>query len=326
MMCSMVFCRMYFIVFVYLFLTTVECCTPPDIKYGEYSIKKSSVVQRAVKSKIAFIGSVVEFYEDRFRHPSTAKIAVHIKLKGNEDLPKFINVSGFGKTHQNADCTDTLVELYGTYIIFVKKSRYGKYYVDHVGYKPAASELTCVEKHMVKRSRRILKKFRKLRNTDVQCNDIMKNKQIKSRKCLKLKVLISYLNEFKYNGIRTRHVYCTLKKILYNSTGNKRTGNELMRDDVVSTWKKQPQNNGRTLWEQKKWYKDLGNRDNVNTKIIVYSNEKNYIFPQSKTHEANIPTKWRLFEKYTNKITSSAKTIYLSTILSLTCLLFQYNL
>ena len=105
-------------------------CSPPNTLRGDYSIRKSSTLNRAEQAKIIVVGSVIGLKDDRFRRSVTARIAVHVKLKG-ENISRVLNVSGFN-THRHKkhifrsdsllDCTGTNVELYGTYLFFIKKN------------------------------------------------------------------------------------------------------------------------------------------------------------------------------------------------------------
>ena len=154
-------------------LGLADTCSPPK-KTDSYSTY--SLLERAEKAKIIIVGSVVEF-DSNDRRSVTASIGVHVKLKGDNVSP-IVNVTGFNVSRNkknvfhSMDCTGTTVELYGTYLFFIKLNRNRRSYtIDEIHIQPAAERIPCARHLLSKDMKRLLNKYRKvpLRSNQVTC-------------------------------------------------------------------------------------------------------------------------------------------------------------
>jgi len=119
------------------------------MKRGDTSIRLTSLNHRLNKAKIVIIGTVINVFTDRNRNTVMANVAVHMKLKG-EKVKSIINIRGFGAYSSNniistevSDCTDTNVNLYGTYLFTLKNAGNEQYSVHELDFQPAVTELKC---------------------------------------------------------------------------------------------------------------------------------------------------------------------------------------
>ena len=345
--------------FVVLYLTQfhreTRSCSPPRSKFGENTIKEESILKRSNKAEIVVLGSVVETHPDKYGQSVTVRIAVHMVLKAKSKVKKYITINGFDSdpkdvknkffaSQASVDCVNSVVELYGSYIFFVRESKYGDYYTDEVNLQSAVTEIPCREQ-LSKRVKRLIIKYRKEKNNQAQCNDFAHSSSNYTRKCLKHRSFSRLLNEFKYKQLPIRKFFCSVrraesfKKLFPTETA--------MRDDVSSrryNKNKRMENtdkehNTRTDENDRIKTTEKTNRQeenfqpnsNINNNngggnIIVYSKSENFIVRQNgvggsndvgenvkdgisssnqQSFNINIPD-WRFFQHHQTKTVASS--------------------
>ena len=224
-------------------LTFIDTCSPPRSRFGDFSLKKLSLVKRAQQADMVVVGTVIGVFHDRFRSSVKAKIAVHIQLKGNHTLSNVIEVFGFGKdtekfgafyTSAHLDCTDTNVALYGSYIFFLKVNRHKLYHVQELGYQSAVTEISC-EKQFSSKIQRVFSEFRTQNLKELRCYDSKNDRTYRGTKCTREKVLTKLLYEFTYGLINPRTIYCSLQGKRYLKSLPTRTtfSNNKLRDEAI---------------------------------------------------------------------------------------------
>lgn len=203
-------------------INTIQSCSPPRSRFGEESIRQLSELGRSDKAEIIVLGTVVNMFPDKRVQSMLVDIAIHMVLKSKRRINKIIKVSGFenaGKNNRNTlfvhqvstDCVTTEVNLYGTYVFFLRTNKYNDYSVDEINFQPAVTEIPC-EAKLSKDFKRLIKKYRKVRNNKSQCNDFGSGEMDTSRKCLKHRNFTKLLNSFKYKLLPIRKHYCNIRK------------------------------------------------------------------------------------------------------------------
>ena len=249
-----------------------QTCSPPRSKFGEHTIKEQSILKRSNQAKIIVLGSVVETYPDKYGQSISVRVAVHMVLKSKNKVKKYITVNGFDNdlsdaknklfvSQANVDCVNSVVELYGSYIFFIRENIYGDYYVDEINLQPANTEIPC-KPELSRRVKRLIIKYRKEKNNRAQCNDFARSASNFSRKCLKHRTFSRMLDEFKYKQLPIRKFFCSVKRA---ESLKKIFPTELtMRDDVGYRRKKTKEPNIRDSDRKKVNEKD--NKINENNK------------------------------------------------------------
>lgn len=316
-----------------LLLRIVTACSPPNTLDGGFSIRESSILERADLAKIIIVGSVVGLKEDRFRSV-TARIAVHVKLKG-ENVSRIINVSGFNTHRQKKnifrsdsllDCTGTHVELYGTYIFFLKLNRHNKlaYRVDEIAMQPAVVQIPCNRHYLSKDILKMLKNYRRMKSNDIQCFITTRSRTRTTKKCLRRKIFWKILHKFTHDNVRTRTLYCSLRNISSRKTSIR------LHDNIPTA---------RTLYKRKQYKKillrkkrhfNLRNLDTISLSSSTTQQQKRTfkkltnLLKTVDGRDLKLIPKGRLLRRKPRGIddrtsSNNSRTIYLSILTVITC-------
>lgn len=339
------------LVFVFIYtictLCTIQSCSPPQSRFGEQSVRQLSELGRSDKAEIIVLGTVVSMYPDKQIQSMMVDIAVHMVLKSKKRMIKIIKVSGFenaGKNNRNTlfvhqastDCVTTEVNLYGTYVFFLRMNKYGEYSVDEINFQPAVTEISCSAK-LSKELKHLIKKYRKSRKNKSQCNDFENSKTNTSRKCLKHRHFTQLLNNFKYKLLPIRKYYCSIKleaikqrekkrKNRKNRKKKKKNNNnkELQMRDIIQIAKQNNKESTVTTTSNQNNDTDddeidstLTAEENANklpTNIILYSKNENYIVHQNSNQHLHVKLRnWRLFNDGKRTSSSAASSLKLAS-------------
>ena len=335
------------------FHRVIHSCSPPRTKFGETTIKEQSILKRSNKAEIVVLGSVVETHPDKYGQSVTVRVAVHMVLKAKTKVKKYITINGFDNdpkdvknkffaSQASMDCVNSVVELYGSYIFFIRESKYGDYYAHEVNLQSAVTEIPCKE-GLAKRVKRLIIKYRKEKNNKVQCNDFARSSSNYTRKCLKHRSFSRLMDEFKYKQLPIRKFFCSVRratsfKELFPTeptmrddvSGGNRKHKKVESDDnnSVSNTRQNNKNdnnretqpNNRNTQDGTKTYPNKNNNNsNGGGNIIVYSKSENFIVHQNggvssdngelssssqQSFNINIPD-WRFFQHHQQPKTST---------------------
>lgn len=332
----------------------IHSCSPPRTKFGETTIKEQSILKRSNKAEIVVLGSVVETHPDKYGQSVTVRVAVHMVLKAKTKVKKYITINGFDNdpkdvknkffaSQASMDCVNSVVELYGSYIFFIRESKYGDYYAHEVNLQSAVTEIPCKE-GLTKRVKRLIIKYRKEKNNKVQCNDFARSSSNYTRKCLKHRSFSRLMNEFKYKQLPIRKFFCSVRretsfKELFPTeptmrddvSGGNRKHNNFETEDSDSDNTRHNSNNNNNNNRKTQSNNNPNNQDGTKTNpinnnnnigagnIIVYSKSENFIVHQNggvssdsrelsgssrQSFNINIPD-WRFFQHHQQPKTSS---------------------
>ena len=327
----------------------IDSCSPPRSKFGENTIKEQSVLKRSNKAEIVVLGSVVETYPDKYGQSVTVRVAVHMVLKAKSKVKKYITINGFDNdpkdvknkffaSQASVDCVNSVVELYGSYIFFIRESQYGDYYTDEVNLQPAVAEIPCKEE-LSKRVKRLIIKYRKEKNNQAQCNDFARSSSNYTRKCLKHRSFSRLVNEFKYKQLPIRKFFCSVRRASsfeklfpteptmrddVNSNRRHNNNNKKTEDSGYNTRdnRRKQSNSKNNRNQQDGTQSNPNNNNNGGGNIIVYSKSENFIVHQNggvssggsegggvsgssrQSFNINIPD-WRFFQHHQVKSASS---------------------
>ena len=283
----------------------VEPCSPPYSKTGNYTIKQVSLGHRLSKAELVIIGTVIQLTNNRDFGYSMATVAVHMKLRG-KSVQKVINIHGFGPKSfkmvpkpEISDCTETNIDLYGTYLFTLKEVRVGSYYNIHeIDFQPAATEMKC-QVNLQSKLRRALTKFRKLKRNKAQCFILHRYQISITRRCLRPHVLIDIVSKFQYNNINTRQYYCKLKQSEQTKRKKNADSKQILMRDVI-----QEKEIGNSV-SNAKLLKNKKISENLNL-IYISKNEKTLKYSPEINKTKDSFGKWRLDQEYLNTRTSHA--------------------
>ena len=312
-----------------------QTCSPPRSKFGDQTVKELSILKRSDKAEVIVLGSVVETYPDKYGQSMSARIAVHMVLKSKSRVKKYITVNGFDSdskelksklfaSQASVDCVNSIVELYGSYIFFIRQNLYGDYYVDEINLQSAVTDIPCKEE-LSRRVKRLIIKYRKEKNNRAQCNDFARSASNFSRKCLKHRSFSRLLNEFKYKQLPIRKFFCSVRRATASLKKTLPT-EPTMRDDVRRRLPETVQNDV-TRVKSKVSAKNNNNKSSFSTRnkkktaakrrgnFIMYSKSENYIMHENADvsdiatrHESvriNIP-EWRFFNHHQSNSETTA--------------------
>lgn len=330
-----ILCTLFVLIYT---IKSIDSCSPPRSKYGDQTIQQLSELGRSDKAEIIVLGTVVKMFPDKKVQSMLVDIAVHMVLKSKKRMEKIIKVSGFenaGKSNRNTlfvhqastDCVTTEVNLYGTYVFFLRTNEYNEFSVDEINFQPAVTEILCDSK-LRKEMKRLIKKYRKARKNKPQCNDFENNKTETSRKCLKHRNFTKLLNNFKYKLLPIRKYYCTIRReaARQKKLRKLRRKNRKKKKKKKKTSKVELQMHDIILKSNEHTYKvstvirkrvektEIENTPTMTvstdeksppTNIIVYSKNENYILHQNRNQNLHVKLRnWRLFND--GESTSSA--------------------
>jgi len=298
------------------------------------------MLKRSDKAEVIVLGSVVETYPDKYGQSMSARIAIHMVLKSKSRVKKYITVNGFDSdskdlksklfaSQASVDCVNSIVELYGSYIFFIRSNQYGDYYVDEINLQSAVTEIPCKEE-LSRRVKRLIIKYRKEKNNQPQCNDFAHSASNFSRKCLKHRSFSRMLSEFKYKQLPIRKFFCSVRRATASLKKTLPT-EPTMRDDVQRRISEEVQNDI-TRISTKTPAKNNKNKSRFSTRdkekaagtrrgnFIIYSKSENYIVQENadindiatrrQSVQINIP-EWRFFNHHQSN--SDSTTTSMST-------------
>ena len=261
----------------------VLTCSPPLDHTGRATLRPMNALKRAKRADRIVIGTVIGVFENRYRkYLQMASVAVHCVVKGDV-RGKVINILGFGDgNHYAADCTTSKVDLYGTYMFFIKTDSYGQYIVDEINLQSAAVAIEC-QRNFEKVIKRVLRRFRNSPHASrCKCQD----NSSECLTCSRSRRLMKSIRRFRYNEIFPRQIYCAgqwsatsklhtknLKQQKLNKmSSNKDLHSFLKRDVLPQRTKRRP--NAQVLPQGSQ-------RDYVRTQVLPREVENNYVRRQS---------------------------------------------